>query len=51
VEEGNLSTSLAFDCGHGYAEEQYAVCRQITVLLLGEEAVALPSNGNTLWRD
>jgi len=25
MEEGSLSTILAFDCGHGYAEEEYAI--------------------------
>ena len=32
VEEGSLSRRLAFDCGHGYAQEEYAVKRDETVL-------------------
>ena len=28
MEEGSLSRTLAFDCGHGYAPEQYATKRQ-----------------------
>ena len=28
VEEGSLSKTLAFDCGHGYAQEQYAMKRE-----------------------
>jgi len=28
VEEGNFSRMLAFDCGHGYAQEEYAMKRE-----------------------
>jgi len=28
MEEGSLSKTLAFDCGHGYAQEEYAMKRQ-----------------------
>jgi len=27
MEEGSLSRTLAFDCGHGYAQEEYVIKR------------------------
>jgi len=35
VEEGSLSRTLAFDCGHGYAQEEYAVKRERVVYPIG----------------
>jgi len=28
VEEGSLSRTLAFNCGHGYAQEDYSQCHE-----------------------
>jgi len=34
VEEGSLSRTLAIDCGHGYAQEEYALCCLLRLLVL-----------------
>jgi len=41
MEEGSLSTILAFDCGHGYAEEEYAIRNRETALNFAR-TVSLP---------
>jgi len=41
MEEGSLSTILAFDCGHGYAEEEHAIRNRETALNFAR-TVSLP---------
>jgi len=51
MEEDNLSRTLAFDCGHGYAQEDYAMKRErekwrrLTRLLVVFKQHAAPSAG------
>jgi len=33
VEESSLSRTLAFDCGHGYTQEEYAAKRRLTAMV------------------
>jgi len=41
VEEGSLSRTLAFDCGHGYAQSEYAMKTENQKEIIGIAIVQL----------
>jgi len=42
VEQGSLSRTLEFDCGHGYAQEEYAMKRERDRVLANRPIAPMP---------